>query len=600
MKKPIISYFRTAWDQLKQVLHQNWHYILVIIFGLIVSLGVWGSINTYIIGDDFAFHIERLQGATHALQDGQLFMQVDPNGMYGFGYAYNLFYGPLLTWLIMPLRFLVGSWPVAINLLCIIFMLLAGILGCYALTKISKHKTLGAICGTLYMTAPYHLVNLYVRFALAEFVGMAFLPLLLLGLYQLVNHQEHALRNLAVSATLLLLTHNLMTFLAVIMVILYLLLNWRAILDWGSIKKMLLTGLIALGGAACFLLPMFEAKLVGDYGIFDPDFFAVRVEANAKRMEDRHAPLSELLSFEYNNSWETTVNLGIGVISIIGLIGFWFTRRAVKDRSERKFLTSLYVIAIISLVLTTSLINWHLLPSFFYAVQFPWRFLALFSITISVIASYVIYELICQASVHRQKLYTVIIGVFATFVVMDIFALQPDLHVTPDVPVDLSPVNGNAGWAAEYAPMALLCADDSIESCTRERALAYLEARGKNYIVREGEAKVTNYQQNGTNISFNVDTESSSIIELPLIWYPGYQARLDRTAKLETTASAENGLVIIRVPAGLSNTSIKLSYCPTTMTILGFSISALTCIVTLGWPLWRKLFLKTTISSKPH
>ena len=50
-------------------------------------------------GDDYAFHVTRMQSASRAWSNGQFLPQVDPDALNGFGYAYNLFYGPLVTYL---------------------------------------------------------------------------------------------------------------------------------------------------------------------------------------------------------------------------------------------------------------------------------------------------------------------------------------------------------------------------------------------------------------------------------------------------------------------------------------------------------------------
>ncbi|OFI47921.1 hypothetical protein BG262_07980 [Floricoccus penangensis] len=58
-------------------------------------------INTY----DEKFHVFRLMSLIGALNDDQIVPQSDPYSIRGFGNAANLFYGPLTSWLMVPIYF---------------------------------------------------------------------------------------------------------------------------------------------------------------------------------------------------------------------------------------------------------------------------------------------------------------------------------------------------------------------------------------------------------------------------------------------------------------------------------------------------------------
>lgn len=220
----------------------KWHYLIVLIFGMILCAGIWAYLGQIMVGDDYAFHVMRLQSASRAWSNGQIVPQVDPDALNGFGYAYNLFYGPLITYFAAGLQAVVNFWPVAINLLLMACLIGGGLTMCYAMSQISRKPVLAALVAVFYMTAPYTLNNLYARMALGEVVAFVAVPILLLGLYQLLTKQKHAARSIALSAALLILSHSLSAMLFALAAALFVLFNIRKVLNWENVWRMILGG----------------------------------------------------------------------------------------------------------------------------------------------------------------------------------------------------------------------------------------------------------------------------------------------------------------------------------------------------------------------
>lgn len=574
----------TKLQTIKNYARSQWYYVAVIFFGIILTAGVWGDITTYLVGDDSAFQIARLQSIPPAIKNGQILAQVSPYDMFGYGYGYNLFYGPLLPWCTTILRAIFQSWPVAINVLCVALLIISGIFTSYLVYKVSRKKTLAALAGIFYMAAPYHLLNLYERFAIGEFAAMTFFPLLMLGLYQLVNHQPHVIRNIAISASVLLLTHNLSVVLAALMTLVYLLFNIKAIWNWVSFKKMLVAGGLALGATAFFLLPLAELKLVGNYGVFDKMYSELRLETNPEKISEHSLSAPEIIYSDYDNATIIEHKMAIGIIAIIGLGCYLFIRKNVPDKGERRLVDALYVISIITLLMTTTVVNWNIVPGILHSVQFPWRFLSVFSFTISIVAAYVFYYIIQGLSEQRQQCLTIIIGLIAIYPVNHIYNLPHVEHLQKNQEQMFSLEQGSAGWSGEYAPVALLCTDYDARRCGLGELNENLLRRGDQPKITSGSAEVTNYRKEGINVSFNVaDTTTDTAIELPLIWYPGYKATINGE-KLDLRASKKYGLVEATLP-GDTQGEVKIYYTMSIATKIGVIISIATLTSTVGW-LW--------------
>ncbi len=126
----------------------------------------------------------RVQQMAQSLRDGMFPVRWVADLGYGYGYPLFNFYAPL-AYYFGAFFMLVGfSALTATKIMMGFSMVFAGI-SMYLLAKEFWGKLGGSISGILYVYAPYHAVNLYVRGDVAELWAYAFLPLPFLAIYQL-------------------------------------------------------------------------------------------------------------------------------------------------------------------------------------------------------------------------------------------------------------------------------------------------------------------------------------------------------------------------------------------------------------------------------
>lgn len=575
------------WGKVRDFFTGKWHYLLVLLFGVIISVGIWGFIDRTLVGDDYTFHVVRLQPASHAWSNGQIMPQVDPDALGGFGYAYNLFYGPILTYLAAGLQVLVSNWNIVINLVLIICLVGSGLTMCYAMMRISKNKVLAAMVAILYMAAPYHLTDVYSRVALGEVAAFVVAPFLLLGLFQLTNGNKHAVRNLAISAAFLILTHSLSTLLFALMAVAYVILNIDKIFNVKTIWRAILAVMVALGLSAFFVLPLAETKLEGaDYGIFNEEYAETYFGANSKGMNDHRLWVGSML---LTDSYTSSSNVAIGMVALIGLLGYWFVRKRIFPVEERRFVTTLYLIGVLALLFTTPLIDWRFMPDILLKMQFPWRFLQIATLVLSVVSGYTIVLVLQNFAVDQQKVCVVIAGMLALCPVMDLFLPNEVKHLEVEDQRWSEIRNGYVGWEAEYAPSQLLCSTTNEKElaegyiCSLSKVDKLLAERGTNAKVISGKAKLSKVRKDGLRMSFMVSSNSQEEVkvELPLIYYPGYEAQMNEE-KLEIEASDKLGLVTVIIPSEMSG-EVEVKYGLTTASELGMFITAGTVGISLAW-----------------
>lgn len=566
-------------EKLRNFAMRNWHYLLVLFFALLLTVGVWSGLRGFLLGDDANFHIARLQNAAHAWRDGQIIPQVDPTVLDGFGYGYNLFYGPLITYLAAILRVLTFSWQITSNLLWIFIIAAAGLTMCYAIQQISKNKVFAALTGMIYLTMPYLAVDLYMRSALGEVIGLAVAPILLLGIYQLLHQQTGAATKIIISASILLLSHNLSTILLALLAAGLLLLNFKVLKSRWVWRQIGFSVVVILGLTAFLTLPLIEAKLQGHYAIFDAEYSATQFAASAEAMNEQRLTFAQALLSNYSST-RVQDNLAIDLLAIGGMVGFLVMRKTILNADERKFVTDLYIIAIVALLGTTTLINWRFLPSPTYTLQFPWRLLSVFAVTGSVVMGYTFYSLISQTALNRQKLIVCLVGLVAIYPLIPVINYGSTRHLERGEVLATNVYNSTIGHQSEYAPIEMLCftTSDGTKDCQVDNIYRFIAQRGTDIKILSGDAEIISSAPDGTHYSINIQTNTETVLELPQIWYPGYQAKLgNKTLQVGATA---DGLVGITIPANISG-ELHSYYGLSNFTKIGTVITAGT-IVSLG------------------
>jgi hypothetical protein len=108
---------------------------------------------------------------------------------YGYGYPIFTFYAPFAYYFGALWMFLGFDVLTSTKIMMGVGVILAGV-GMYLFAKDVWGEEGGFIAGLFYLFAPYHAVNIYIRGAVAEFWGMAFLPFVFYGLWNTYNTRK--------------------------------------------------------------------------------------------------------------------------------------------------------------------------------------------------------------------------------------------------------------------------------------------------------------------------------------------------------------------------------------------------------------------------
>lgn len=183
------------------------------------------------------------------IAQGNLYPRWLPDSFSGIGSPAFYFYPPLAYWISGTLDAVGFSTLAAITITAFIVLTLSGYTMYLWLAARGTWPRLGAV---LYMIAPYHFMDFYVRGTLAEFTAFIWLPLIALAIERMPDRR--AVRLLALSYAGLILTHLPVAMLTGIFLIAPLGLH-RIVKDRHCLQPLAFGCALAIGLAAFYLLP---------------------------------------------------------------------------------------------------------------------------------------------------------------------------------------------------------------------------------------------------------------------------------------------------------------------------------------------------------
>ncbi len=196
----------------KGFFRSSWFYIvLLIILAIPLCQGLMGA---YLISahDSMAGYIRALSMDRY-MGHGQFLVRWAPEINWGYGYPVFNFYPPFFSFVSVAIFQLTHQMPLSINLALIMFWVLSAI-GMFLFAREFWGDEGGMLSAVLYLYAPYHIVDIYVRGAFAEFSSFAILPFLLLSILKISRKPSLGYMLMGTASVFVLsLTHNIMSML---------------------------------------------------------------------------------------------------------------------------------------------------------------------------------------------------------------------------------------------------------------------------------------------------------------------------------------------------------------------------------------------------
>src|ERR1051325_2939586 len=134
--------------------------------------------------DDITIHLAVMEQFDKMLRSGSGYPRWLADANYCYGNAWPNFYQPGFYYLTSLVNAFTHNWMNTLFILAA-FGLAASALACYILARAFFGKLASVIAAIVYGLLPYHLMDLFWRGAMPEYLSFAFLPLILYFFYKL-------------------------------------------------------------------------------------------------------------------------------------------------------------------------------------------------------------------------------------------------------------------------------------------------------------------------------------------------------------------------------------------------------------------------------
>jgi hypothetical protein len=503
-------------------------------------------------GDDASTHYRWATQFKAALDEGvSLYPRWLGAGNGGSGSPAMLYYPPLSLFVTAALDFLIDNTLGALAWSCWLAMLISGAT-MYVFSRSLMSRRFALLTALLYMTAPYHVFDLYQRSALAEFWSFAWIPLILDAVYRVTSGKGwRAVAYLAVSYGLLLLTHVPLSFALTLLLPVFAWLMTREARRLAQVGAGLLWG-AALG--AVYLAPVaFERGYVHADRVLRAsylNYFLFNRVGKAFKAPLFPASIDERGAFIVQGT--TLVALALPVLVVLSLLVIFVVRRSAgRSIPARRLVIATSSVAILSLLMTTRLSKfiWKAVPPLPY-LQFPFRWLAIATVAVFLLAGIALATLF-PLNKARAALAVCFLAALGFGLVMSTLAMARGVYDRGLIEADLA-----RDEVSEYHPV-----------WWRKHRLDDFTATA--ILVSNGEA--TALDETGQRQRYAINAASQATVKLRPAYFPGWVARVD--GRFTPIEPSDDGNIQLTVAPGAH--VLELAFEDTPPRLAGKLVSAL-------------------------
>lgn len=536
-------------------------YIIILLSSLIISFVFFTmNLSEY---NEARIHIGRIIAIKEVLFKGIFPSFISPKHMLGFGYALNIFYGPITTYIPILFSFFNNSSIVGLKIFTFLTVLFSGITMYKFLLKISKRRLVALLGAIIYIIAPYKLTDIYSRDAVGEYTAFIFIPLVFLGLYEILFEKKKNFY-LIIGAVGLILSHTITTIYTALFSLIYILFNYKKLKDKKIIKYLAIDVILILLLSSFYLFPLLEHKAYGNYTIFDSE----EMGATGKYVQSTGLGIKDFLASEFGLQ-EIVYSFGIIILYSLVLTPF-----CIKKQKNNNHYIIFLILSLISLWMCTKAFPWFIMPNILTIIQFAWRQEGFFIFFISYVCA---VNIVCISEMFRDRKNIIAISVilcsflcsfFGTYRYFENrgFDVDKEFEKISIEKESIGPYNINR----DYLPINALY---NIE---------YMENREDRVYLLKGNCKITSEEKDGLNMKFTASDVQNAKLELPYIFYHGYTIKVN-DKNIKGYESDKGFLCIDLNEDGI----VTVEYTGTFIDKLGYAISGTTLVILIGYSILK-------------
>lgn len=491
--------------------------ILIFLVTLIIFLNLF--INPRYYGHDTIFHtaniieLSKTINIKNILGNNIISLKSNP-----FGYGTWLFY-PKLPHLLGAYLYKIFDIYTSMKIVYFIITFLSAITIYVLSKKIFNTKKIAFLSSIIYITIPYHICEIYIRDAFAENFMFLAVPLIFLGLYNLLDNDYKKFYIYFILGYVIgMYSHLVSMVFCTIFVALFILYHHKYFFSKEKIKSLFISTIIVIGLTLPFLTTVIEYKLLNEYTVFLSDSFTNRATLVYRSISFKDLFMGKPIYDDIMPYF----NIMTIILTLITTIQLILNKTIYKSKLLPMLL---YIILLINLV--CSKLIWNNIPEIFLMLQFPWRLLVFMSVFISLYAPVC---LLTDLKINIPKIFNKIIYSMIICLVLIEGVNNIKYYSNEEYTEDYVLSSKLAmGYQQEYLPLKT--------NNARYFRTTYLEKR-KMEIVSDNNTKISIISSSFPNLKFEVKKlKEKTKIEIPRIYYLDYILKDKDGNKVKLTMS---------------------------------------------------------------
>lgn len=531
---------------------------LTIFFLLLITyLASLPQLHTYVLGGaDLTYHLQRIEGVKDGLLGGQFPVRIEPEWLYGHGYANGIFYCNTLLYLPALLRLAGFDMTISYHLFAICLNFATTFISWYCFAKIFRDERIGWMCSALYTLSIFRICRFVMVATVGEGSAITFLPLVFYGMYRIFTEdpEDKSYRTawlpVAFGYAGLMQTHVLTCEMTVFVTVLVCAVCIRRIFRSAVFVALVKGVLGAVGLSLWYLVPFLDYFLTQDMHIR---------HVSGRTIQERGLYFRQL----FVNSWsagtrEALAQKGLvdvepmspGWLCLFALAVFflfWLCGLLRGDRDDapvcgkRQAAKFSALMAVLLLFMTLRVFPWDwiqergaVMASLVSVLQFPYRFMGWAMVFLVMVFGFLLWK-------YREKKGVYLVGAILTVASILSASVYMMNHVIREEP-HMNLYN-EEGMGCGYVSGA-----EYLVEGTNNLLLTFTGPT-----AGEG-VRISNYGKRYLHAVLSCVNESAekSYVELPLLLYKGYQAHSVSGETLEIV-HGDNHKLRVLLPAGFDD-----------------------------------------------
>jgi hypothetical protein len=453
-----------------------------------------------------------------SLRSGHLYPAWLAESNSGYGDPSFRFYPPALYYLLALARALARNWYAATLLTFVLLSVLAG-LGMYFWTRSILPANTAMWAAILYTLAPYHVNQLYQAFMIAEYAGAAVLPFAFGFVERVCRHRRmRDVAGLAATYAVLVLTHLPLSVIGSIALLLYALVRIDKHHGIATLKQLATAAVLGLAASAIYWSRM----------ITELHWIGLNDVAPDATVDYRHNFLFSTFSPDNLNVWWMNILTATTLLLFVPVIAV--SVRSSGSRLDSNRLKPVAALTLLSLFMAVPLSYpfWKVLTPL-QQVQFPWRWLAIFSMAGSLLTAATL-PLWFKSPMLRRPLRLVVFGCMLVSVAFTLghSVREAQYRNRQQFASDLQSVSGTSSidyWIPIWASSTPKTMKSEVEAGSRLVKINQWEPERRSFEVAAGnpiEARVRTFYYphwvatvDGRPLAVRPDSDGALLISVP-------------------------------------------------------------------------------------